>query len=604
MITVCIATFNGEKYIREQLNSILFQLSLQDEVIVSDDGSTDNTISIIKSFNDNRIKIIDGVHRHSPTLNFENALKEAKGDYIFLADQDDVWKDDKVKICLKWLQHYDCIISDAEVTDENLKITSPSLYQLMNIKSGRVYNILYKNGYTGCCMAFTRRVKEAALPFPKDIPMHDIWIGNVAAFLYKVKFIDDKLIYFRRHSLTISCNGKGSRYSLYKRLMFRVSIVKNIILLIYTQNKRINNSLNMNIVYIIEDYSENGGVEKIVSMKANTFYQEYHHQVTVISIYEDKRKQQYSLNEDIRLIHLHVPFAKKTRNKVYKLLSRIITLLLAAYRLNKTIKQINPDVVFFTTTLGALLLPLCHTKARRIYESHLARSFNPFHLLFGLMERKADAIVCLTHDDAKEFQSAKNVYVIPNFINIPHQKVKDYSCKKAIAVGRLEQQKGFDRLITCWKDVAKLYPDWQLDIYGTGSLYHILQEQITSLGLEKQVKLCGRGENMMEIYPNYSLHVMSSHYEGQGIVMLEAQACGLPSVTFDFKYGANEIIRDEINGIIARQNDNEAFITAICKMINSESLRHNLGMKAQTMAIQYSKFNIFQKWLELLRCYT
>lgn len=233
MITVCIATFNGEKYIREQLNSILFQLSLQDEVIVSDDGSTDNTISIIKSFNDNRIKIIDGVHRHSPTLNFENALKEAKGDYIFLADQDDVWKDDKVKICLKWLQHYDCIISDAEVTDENLKITSPSLYQLMNIKSGRVYNILYKNGYTGCCMAFTRRVKEAALPFPKDIPMHDIWIANVAAFLYKVKFIDDKLIYFRRHSLTISCNGKGSRYSLYKRLMFRVSIVKNIILLIH-----------------------------------------------------------------------------------------------------------------------------------------------------------------------------------------------------------------------------------------------------------------------------------------------------------------------------------------------------------------------------------
>ena len=233
MITVCIATFNGEKYIIEQLNSILFQLSLQDEVIVSDDGSTDNTISIIKSFNDKRIKIIDGVYRHSPTLNFENALKEAKGDYIFLADQDDVWKDDKVKICLKWLQHYDCIISDAEVTDENLKITSPSLYQLMNIKSGRVYNILYKNGYTGCCMAFTKRVKEAALPFPKDIPMHDIWIGNVAAFLYMVKFIDDKLIYFRRHSLTISCNGKGSRYSLYKRLMFRVSIVKNIIFLIH-----------------------------------------------------------------------------------------------------------------------------------------------------------------------------------------------------------------------------------------------------------------------------------------------------------------------------------------------------------------------------------
>ena len=229
MITVCIATFNGEKYIREQLNSILFQLSLQDEVIVSDDGSTDNTISIIKSFNDNRIKIIDGVHRYSPTLNFENALKEAKGDYIFLADQDDVWKDDKVKICLKWLQHYDCIISDAEVTDENLNITLPSLYQLMNIKSGRVYNILYKNGYTGCCMAFTRRVKDAALPFPKDIPMHDIWIGNVAAFTYSVKFIDDRLISFRRHPATNSSNGKGSKFSKWQQIRFRWNIIKNIL---------------------------------------------------------------------------------------------------------------------------------------------------------------------------------------------------------------------------------------------------------------------------------------------------------------------------------------------------------------------------------------
>ena len=233
MITVCIATFNGEKYIREQLNSILFQLSLQDEVIVSDDGSIDDTISIIKSFNDNRIKIIDGVHRHSPTLNFENVLHHAQGDYIFLSDQDDVWKTNKVATCMKWLQKYDCVISNAEVTDEHLNILFPSLFKLLHVSKNKIYNALWKNGYTGCCMAFTRCVKDAALPFPKDIPMHDIWIGNVAAFLYKVKFIDDKLIYFRRHSLTISCNGKGSRYSLYKRLMFRVSIVKNIILLIH-----------------------------------------------------------------------------------------------------------------------------------------------------------------------------------------------------------------------------------------------------------------------------------------------------------------------------------------------------------------------------------
>lgn len=356
----------------------------------------------------------------------------------------------------------------------------------------------------------------------------------------------------------------------------------------------------MHIVYIIEDYSENGGVERIVSMKANTLLQQYHHQVTLISVYDDSRPQQYALEPNITFIQLHVPFAKKAINPITKLFSRIHTLLLAAHRLNQKLKSINPDVIFFTTTLGALLLPLCRTKAKKIYESHSARSFNPYHALFNLMERKADAIVCLTHDDAQEYKLAKKVWVIPNFINIPILKVKDYNCKRAIAVGRLEQPKGFDRLIECWHEIAKQHPDWQLDIYGEGSQRQTLEDKITHLQLQQQVRLCGRGRYMMEIYPNYSLHVMSSHYEGQGIVLIEAQSCGLPSITFDFKYGASDIIRNGENGIIVRQDDTQAFIAAICKMTDSEQLRHEYGQKAQAMVIKYSKTNIFNKWVSLL----
>ena len=96
MISVCIATYNGERFIREQIDSILRQLSSDDEIIVSDDGSTDDTISIINSIDDKRIRIIEGPRKHSPTHNFECAMKEAKGYYIFLADQDDVWKPNKV----------------------------------------------------------------------------------------------------------------------------------------------------------------------------------------------------------------------------------------------------------------------------------------------------------------------------------------------------------------------------------------------------------------------------------------------------------------------------------------------------------------------------
>ena len=229
MISVCVATYNGEKFIREQIDSILCQLSSDDEIIVSDDGSTDGTIVIINCIGDKRIRIIEGPRKHSPTFNFENALKEAKGDYIFLADQDDVWKTNKVEVCMKWLQKYDCVVSDAEVTDSNLNPLYPSLYAIMQVRQGCIYNTVWKNGYTGCCMAFRHEVLNASLPFPKDIPMHDIWIGNVAAYKYNVKFISEKLVLFRRHEDTISCNGKGSKYSIWQKIKFRWSIIKNIV---------------------------------------------------------------------------------------------------------------------------------------------------------------------------------------------------------------------------------------------------------------------------------------------------------------------------------------------------------------------------------------
>lgn len=228
MISVCVATYNGEKYIGEQLESILSQLGTEDEVIVSDDESTDNTQTIVKHFHDPRIRLIAGPGKHSLILNFEHALQVAKGDYIFLADQDDVWKKNKVEVCLKWLKTYDCVVSDAYVTNEQLCITHRSLFYLMHVKSNRIYNLFFKNGYTGCCMAFTRSVRDSALPFPKDIPMHDIWIGNVAAYRFRVKFIADQLIYFRRHDAANSCNGKGSKYSRWQQLMFRWNIIKNL----------------------------------------------------------------------------------------------------------------------------------------------------------------------------------------------------------------------------------------------------------------------------------------------------------------------------------------------------------------------------------------
>jgi len=224
-ISVCIATYNGEKYIKEQLVSILSQLNEKDEVIISDDSSTDKTISIINSFNDERIIIYQHQKFKSAIFNFENSLKYATGDYIFLADQDDVWMINKVETIKEFLDTYDLVLSDANIIDSEGKVINDSFYLLNSSNNGLLSNIV-KNSYLGCTMAFNRKILEKVLPFPKDIPMHDWWIGLIAEVYGKTFFIKDKLISYRRHGNNISYAGEKSKYSFYRKIIFRLLMIK------------------------------------------------------------------------------------------------------------------------------------------------------------------------------------------------------------------------------------------------------------------------------------------------------------------------------------------------------------------------------------------
>jgi len=229
MISVCIATYNGERFIERQIISILNQLGSEDEIVIADDGSTDNTLAILKRFNDSRLRVVEGAHRHSPIWNFERALEQAKGEYIFLADQDDVWMPEKVAVTMNYLQKYDCVVSDNMIVDADDNVICNSFYTVNRTRSGKWYNLLLKNGYLGCCMAFRRNVMEASLPFPADIPMHDIWIGNVAAFKYSVCFIPDKLMHYNRHGDNASTASASSPYSFWQKLGFRWHIICDLI---------------------------------------------------------------------------------------------------------------------------------------------------------------------------------------------------------------------------------------------------------------------------------------------------------------------------------------------------------------------------------------
>lgn len=227
-ISVCIATYNGEKYIAKQLHSILSQIKPDDEIIISDDSSSDRTMEIVANIKDPRIIVLKNNTFFTPVFNFENALNHASGDFIFLADQDDIWMNNKVEIILAYLQNADLVISDCTIVNENETLIYPSFFELTGSKHGFIHNMI-KNSYIGCCMAFNRKILLQALPFPSDTPMHDWWIGLISEIYGTTKFCNEKLIAYRRHESNFSLTGEKSPYSLRKKILFRVILLKNLL---------------------------------------------------------------------------------------------------------------------------------------------------------------------------------------------------------------------------------------------------------------------------------------------------------------------------------------------------------------------------------------
>lgn len=225
MISVCIATHNGAHYIKEQIGSILCQLEINDEIIISDDGSTDNTIDILLAFNDKRIKIhfykqpVKSKHSHTYVCrNFENALRYAKGEYIFLADQDDWWMPDKVEKCVAALTNNILVVHQAEVCDRSLNFKGILMYK--NNFVFKNYLSLRRGKYYGCTLAFRKELLDYVLPFPMKLILHDQWIGCMAELKGDVYYERVPLIKYRLHGDNTS--GGPSPNSLFFQIWYRI----------------------------------------------------------------------------------------------------------------------------------------------------------------------------------------------------------------------------------------------------------------------------------------------------------------------------------------------------------------------------------------------
>ena len=223
-----MATYNGARYLHKQLGTILSQVESDDEIIISDDGSQDDTLNIIASFDDIRIKVYKNDTFNSPIFNFEHALKYVSGDIVVLADQDDIWDSDKLAIIRKSFrnknQKYSFKMYNGQCINENDEVIKEDLFAYLNVRDGLVKNII-KNSFIGCNIAFTKDLLEVALPFPKDIPMHDVWLACNAYLYGEVEFVNSKIFNYRIHENNYSIRNT----TLFQKLQWRVNLIKNLI---------------------------------------------------------------------------------------------------------------------------------------------------------------------------------------------------------------------------------------------------------------------------------------------------------------------------------------------------------------------------------------
>lgn len=372
----------------------------------------------------------------------------------------------------------------------------------------------------------------------------------------------------------------------------------------------------MKIAYYLPSLVSAGGLEHIITFKAN-YFASMGHDVTILTSEQGNNPIHYALSKDVKHIDLGVcfdyPYDQSKLGKIIKYPFRY-------YRFKQAFRQtlttLKADVVISTLRREVNFLSSINDGSIKIGEFHITRHSYGFgngtqnssirSILQTRWEKKflqnlskLSAVVLLTHEEMAFWPELTNKIVIPNPIVTPADAKSTCLPHQVMAAGRYSTQKGFDLLIKSWAIVAKQHPHWILRIYGDGGLRDELQQSINTLQIENTCILEHTVPNITQKYAESSIFVLSSRYEGFGMVITEAMSCGLPVVSFACQCGPRDIITPSIDGLLVENGNIDELAKNICYLIENEAKRVEMGKQAFIKSQNYLMENIAKRWNEL-----
>lgn len=377
----------------------------------------------------------------------------------------------------------------------------------------------------------------------------------------------------------------------------------------------------MKIIYCTHSTCNPGGMERVLLNKVTYLSLLPGWEVSVVTTDQHQRPPFYPFPEKVRMTDLEINYSEDNEKGAWKKITGYLRKRKEHKRkLTALLLKEKPDIVVSLYPSESSFIPDIKDGSKKVLELHYCKFFRLQYGRKGLLGwidklrtrqdeqivRRFDKFVVLTNEDRRYWGDLPNIEVIPNAAMHVSDAYSDVMNKRVIAVGRLDYQKGFDRLIQAWQLVQHTgkFTDWKLDIFGQGEWREMLQQMIDRAELQNTVCLNRPTKQIGEEYVKSDMLVMSSNYEGFPMVMIEAMACGLPVVSFDYKCGPKDIIQTGINGLLVPNGDIQALADAMMKVMEDEAYRKMLSLNARKVVDTYSEQAVMSQWIRLFTSIT